>query len=47
VSRTPLIAIVDDDASVCEAIQGLVEAFGFAAELKSFCNPGGCTTVRA
>jgi FixJ family two-component response regulator len=32
VSRTPLIAIVDDDASVCEAIQGLVEASGFAAE---------------
>ena len=31
-SRTPLIAIVDDDASVCEAIQGLVEAFGFTAE---------------
>ncbi len=31
-SQTPLIAIVDDDASVCEAIQGLVEAFGFAAE---------------
>jgi FixJ family two-component response regulator len=26
-----LITIVDDDASVCEAIQGLVEAFGFAA----------------
>jgi len=23
---------VDDDASVCEALQGLVEAFGFAAE---------------
>jgi FixJ family two-component response regulator len=32
VSQTPLIAIVDDDASVCEALQGLVEAFGFAAE---------------
>ena len=31
-SITPLIAIVDDDASVCEAIQGLVEASGFAAE---------------
>ena len=31
-SQTPLIAIVDDDASVCEALQGLVEAFGFAAE---------------
>jgi FixJ family two-component response regulator len=32
VSQTPLIAIVDDDASVCEAIRGLVEAFGFAAD---------------
>jgi FixJ family two-component response regulator len=32
VSQIPLIAIVDDVASVCEAIQGLVEAFGFAAE---------------
>jgi FixJ family two-component response regulator len=32
VARIPLIAIVDDDASVCEAIQGLVEASGFAAE---------------
>jgi FixJ family two-component response regulator len=32
VPQTPLIAIVDDGASVCEAIQGLVEAFGFAAE---------------
>jgi FixJ family two-component response regulator len=32
VSQTPLIAIVDDDASVCEAIQGLVDASGFAAE---------------
>jgi FixJ family two-component response regulator len=32
VSQTPLIAIVEDDASVCEALQGLVEAFGFAAE---------------
>jgi FixJ family two-component response regulator len=31
VSQTPLIAIVDDDAAVCEAVQGLVEAFGFAA----------------
>ena len=31
-SQTPLIAIVDDDASVIEAIQGLMEAFGFAAE---------------
>ena len=31
-SQTPLIAIVDDDDSVCEAMQGLVEAFGFAAE---------------
>ena len=31
-SRTPLIAIVDDDGSVCEAIQGLMEASGFAAE---------------
>ena len=31
-SQTPQIAIVDDDASVSEAIQGLVEAFGFAAE---------------
>ena len=34
-SRTPLIAIVDDDVSVCEAMQGLVEAFGFAAEVFS------------
>jgi FixJ family two-component response regulator len=32
VPQTPLIAIVDDDASVCEAIQGFVEASGFAAE---------------
>jgi FixJ family two-component response regulator len=32
VPETPLIAIVDDDASVCEAVQGLVEAFGFVAE---------------
>ena len=31
-SQTPLIAIVDDDASVCEAIQGLLTAFGFTAE---------------
>jgi FixJ family two-component response regulator len=31
VSRTPLIAIIDDDAAVREAVQGLVEAFGFAA----------------
>ena len=31
-SRTPLIAIVDDDGSVCEAIQGLMEASGFAAK---------------
>ena len=31
-SQTPLIAIVDDDTSVCEAIQGLLKAFGFAAE---------------
>jgi FixJ family two-component response regulator len=28
-SQIPLIAIVDDDASVCEAIQGLLRAFGF------------------
>ena len=34
-SRTPLIAIVEDDASVCEALQGLLEAFGFAAEVFS------------
>jgi FixJ family two-component response regulator len=32
VPQTPLITIVDDDASVCEAVQGLVEASGFAAE---------------
>jgi FixJ family two-component response regulator len=32
VSQTPLIAIVDDNASVCEAMQRLVEASGFAAE---------------
>jgi FixJ family two-component response regulator len=31
VSQEPLIAIVDDDAAVCEAVQGLVEALGFAA----------------
>jgi FixJ family two-component response regulator len=31
VSRTPLIAIIDDDAAVREAVQGLVEAFGFTA----------------
>ena len=30
-SQEPLIAIVDDDAAVCEAVQGLVEALGFAA----------------
>jgi FixJ family two-component response regulator len=35
VSQTPLIAIVEDDASVCEALQGLLEAFGFAAEVFS------------
>ena len=34
-SQTPLIAIVEDDASVCEALQGLLEAFGFAAEVFS------------
>src|SRR4051795_10454225 len=27
----PLIAIVDDDVTVCEATRGLVEAFGFSA----------------
>jgi FixJ family two-component response regulator len=32
VSQTALIAIVDDDASVCEAIQGFVESLGFTAE---------------
>jgi FixJ family two-component response regulator len=35
VSQTPLIAIVEDDASVREALQGLLEAFGFAAEVFS------------
>jgi FixJ family two-component response regulator len=35
VARIPLIAIVDDDASVREAIQGLVEVSGFAAEVFS------------
>ena len=34
-SQTPLIAIVDDDASVREAIQGLLEASGFAADVFS------------
>ncbi len=32
VSQTPVIAIVDDDASVCEAIQGLLKASGFTSE---------------
>jgi FixJ family two-component response regulator len=35
VSQTPQIAIVEDDASVREALQGLLEAFGFAAEVFS------------
>ncbi|MEJ1975920.1 MAG: response regulator [Acetobacteraceae bacterium] len=32
-SKTPLIAIVDDDESVGEAIQGLLKALGFATGL--------------
>ncbi len=32
-SKTPLIAIVDDDESVGEAIQELLKALGFAARL--------------
>ncbi len=28
----PLIAVVDDDAAVCEAIEGLLKASGFSAE---------------
>jgi FixJ family two-component response regulator len=32
VSRTPLLACVDDDPSVCEAIMELLKASGFSAE---------------
>src|SRR5712692_9224710 len=32
VSQTPLIAIIDDDASVREALQGLLQAVGFTTE---------------
>jgi FixJ family two-component response regulator len=47
-SDTPLIAIVDDDAMVCEATEDLIEAFGFNARtftsadefLDSDCVPG-------
>jgi FixJ family two-component response regulator len=31
-SQSPLIAIVDDDASICEAIQALLRASGFLTE---------------
>ena len=30
-SKAPLIAIVDDDVMVCEAMQDLIETFGFHA----------------
>jgi FixJ family two-component response regulator len=32
VSQIPLIACIDDDWSVCEAIRGLLKAVGFTAE---------------
>jgi FixJ family two-component response regulator len=35
VPETPLIASVDDDESVCEAIKGLLEALGLNAEAYS------------
>jgi FixJ family two-component response regulator len=35
VSQRPLISCIDDDASVCEAMKGLLKAFGFAAETYS------------
>lgn len=33
--QEPLIACVDDDLSVCEAMKGFLKAFGFAAEVFS------------
>lgn len=32
VSETPLLACIDDDPSICEAIKGLLKASGFATE---------------
>jgi len=32
VSQTPLIACIDDDPSICEAINGLLKVSGFTAE---------------
>ncbi len=45
-----LMACVEDDASACEALEGLLTASGFALmysrPLKSFCNLIGWTKCR-